>query len=145
MCVNFNLNEREYGHGNALADIEDRERLRIVFKFESQDLLRVGVHCAVLEAPQETHEESQEVELENNSKYYSDQAHHKHNTYVDDSGTIAPVAVNNHSNEEAAQNFAKAEQDHGEAGISQSFFRFPLLIRVCRNHHFNEVSREKRN
>ncbi len=62
----MSLKELETKNCEGLGHIEDRERLAtlgIFVEFETQNLREMGVHTAVLEAPQKSHSKSKIIKL----------------------------------------------------------------------------------
>jgi hypothetical protein len=135
LSVDSYLHEGEDSHGYTLADIEDREGLRVVLKLKTEDLLSMCVHCAILEAPQETHYKDQVVELVNNSESNSSTTHYQNDYDVHKRRFIAAVPVNDPANKKASEYLSSTEKNHCVVCIGQLLLLVMTLM--CSYHHFN--------
>ena len=111
LCIVLELwfNELEDHYHHALPYVEQRKWSVVVIKFETQDLLAMGVYSAVLEAPEETHKPCQYIPLLSNDVAECDSAHDCNNGEIDEGTKFAANFINEESNEECSQNFAKSE------------------------------------
>lgn len=112
LVCNEYLDNLKRGTCNALKDVVDCEWLRVVVKFEAQDLLRVSIDSAVLESPKEAHQVGHTSKFKIDAIDDSDCRHAKHYYNVCITGLFASVFIHYVAYEEAPKDLSKAEQNH---------------------------------
>lgn len=126
----FTLKYHKHEYRKTLHELIDGERIRVVAELEAEDLRRVRVDDAVLQAPHKAIQEAQPIELVDlNGGDLG--AHAAQQTYdVDEAGAARPEPIDDGTHKKTRYELADSEQDHGEERLSEALATSGLVLLV---------------
>ena len=96
-----------------MSQVVKRVRLRVVVKLETADLKAVSAYCGVLNSPEESHQESKQVELVDPKEGKGHKCHDYNDDHIYNGDNLAAIVVNHLPNEDAATHLSNSEYYHG--------------------------------